>query len=118
MGFFTRREIEALIDSVIDHCVKTGDPPVGYVVETCTGMTEEKIREEAGRAGAGEVMERLGRFRTYFWLRRAIDDPRWATFAMFNLRQRENGGYQDKAPAPAPEEIVVRMEGVGQGAFD
>ena len=118
MGVFTRREIEALVDGIIRHCMETGDPPVGYVVEKCTGMTEETIKNEADRADARGIWERLGRFRTYFWLRRAIDDPRGATFAMFNLRQMENGGDQDKAPASGPGEIVIRMDGVGGDAFE
>ncbi len=127
---YTREGLEKAVDAVINHCLETGEPPVDFVVERLCGLSRLRL-EELGRVeeDGGETegicrpsdyrraSKRLQDFAAYFWLRRALDDPRAASFAMFNLRQPENGGYQDKPPASAPE-LVIRLEGVGDGAFD
>lgn len=76
----------------------------------------ESLRAKGERYA--KAAERLDDYRTYFWLKRALDDPKWATFATFNLKQSSNGGYCDK-PAADSGEIKIRLElsGVGGEAF-
>lgn len=120
-------------------CEETGEPPVAYKLRQVTGIGERELEEIRGyrqltarernrlteperrrRTELMEAVERLDEYRTWYWLKRGLDNPRLVTFAMFNLRQPSNGGYSDGRGGQSAQraEVVIETEGVGDGAFD
>lgn len=117
---YTAKWLGGKIDELIEYCDENGEPPVSHVVRKIIGVSEDEITRwrsgEDGEAFAGAV-RRLDDYRTYFWLKKGLDDPRWASFSTFNLKQSINGGFSDK-PADGGEVTVrLRLEGVGADAF-
>ncbi len=103
------------VRKIIAHCDETGDPPTPYLLRTVAGITEDDLRENS----ADERL--LKEFRSNYWIKQAVDNPRLATFAQFMLRQPLNGGYADKtssAGAGQPFDVVMKLDGVGEDAFD
>jgi hypothetical protein len=118
---FTPKTLGKLIDELISYCDENGEPPVAHVVRKIVGVTEEQLdiwrRGDSG-AGFSEAVKRLDDYRTYFWLKKGLDDPRWASFSTFNLKQTMNGGFSDKREGDNGDvTITLKMEGVGSDAF-
>ncbi len=74
--------------------------------------------ERARRERLMDCVRQLDEFRTAFWLKQGLDNPRLASFAVFNLRQARNGGFTDRPLKSDPCEILVRLDGVGEDAFE
>lgn len=109
------REASEGVRKIIERCGETGEPPTPYLLRTVAGITEDRLRESAGDE------KLLKEFRADYWIKQAVDNPRLATFAMFMLRQPLNGGYVDKAPSAGAEQafdVVMKLDGVGEEAFD
>ncbi len=112
-------EYERKIDLFIEHCRNSGDPPTSFVMRQVMGITKKQFDELRQKGESYErAAEKLDEFRTYFWIKKGLDDPRWATFSTFNLKQADNGGFSDK-PEGQSGEVVIRvdMSGVGPEAF-
>jgi len=112
----TVEELRNSISLVIDCCLESGEPPASHVLRRVAGISEEELNEAREEPGYAEEVRRLDEFRTYFWLRKGLDDPRLATFASFNLKQPMNGGFNDKGGNTGVRVKIV-MEGVGDNAF-
>ncbi len=128
MSETTPRELSQGIDRCIEHCLATGEAPVSFVLHKFVEVSEEDLArylEEGERMMRGEIKNnpsikarflaarRWDEFKTFFWLDRAQKDPKNASFAIFNLKQSENGGYAEKDAKAGKSSIVVRLEGVG-----
>ena len=124
----TVRELSDGIDRAIQHCLTTGDAPVGFVLHKFLDIAESELArylEEGEKLERGEIpwnagvkgrflaARRWDEFKTFFWLDRAQRDPKNAGFAMFNLEQSENGGYAEKEAKSGKSTVVIRLDGVG-----
>lgn len=124
----TIAQMEEGLDRCIRHCTETGEAPVAYVLHKFVDLTEEELAEylEAGeRARRGEIPRtqpvmrrfRLARrwdeFKTFYWLSIAQKEPKNASFAMFNLKQAENGGYGERDGKSERVTVTLKLEGVG-----
>lgn len=127
---YRAKELMEAIDRCVDHCLESGEPPVGYVLHKFTDVPEEMLNEflEHGEAvmrgerrNGSEIMgryraaKRWEEFKTFYWLERGQKEPKAASFAKFNLKQSGNGGYVEKDPAGKAEKsgVVLRIEGIG-----
>lgn len=113
------KELEERVERLIELCEGSGEPPSAFTVRKVVGVSESELNELAAKGGRFQrACERLREYRTYFWLKKALDDPKYATFAAFNLKQSVNGGFSDK-PSDGGGEVRVRVElsGVGGEAF-
>lgn len=123
-------ELMEAIDRCVEHCIESGEPPVGYVLHKFTDVPEETLGEylEYGEAvmrgekatgreimGRYRAAKRWEEFKTFYWLERGQKEPKVASFAKFNLKQSGNGGYVEKETAGRAEknEVVLRIEGIG-----
>lgn len=121
-------ELEEGLDRCIRHCTDTGEAPVAFVLHKFVDIPEEELNEfleRGNRAVRGEIPKtpgvmrrfRLARrwdeFKTFYWLNIARKEPKNASFAMFNLKQAENGGYGEKDAKAEKTAVTVRLEGVG-----
>ncbi len=128
MAGLSVRELSDGIDRCIDHCMKTGEAPVGFVLHKFVDVPEADLvryLEEGERMRRGETKyssgvnarflaaRRWDEFKTFFWLDRAQRDPKNASFAMFNLKQSENGGYAEKESKAGKSTVVIKLDGVG-----
>ena len=122
------KKLDEGIDRAIAHCMATGEAPVGFVLDKFLDIPESELArylEEGEKAQRGEApwtsgvkgrflaARRWDEFKTFFWLDRAQKDPKNASFAMFNLKQTENGGYAEKEEKGKKTPVVVRLDGVG-----
>lgn len=121
-------ELEEGIERCIRHCAETGEAPVAFVLHKFLDLPEEELAaylEEGERAMRGELpktaplMRRFraarkwDEFKTFYWLNIAQKEPKNASFAMFNLKQAENGGYNEKEAKAERATLTLRLEGVG-----
>lgn len=124
-------ELQEAVDKCIDHCMKTGQAPVGFVLHQFTDVPEELLGEfiekgEAvlrGEASSGkEIMgryraaKRWEEFKTFFWLERERKDSKTGNFARFNLMQSENGGYREREAKSDKEDkppVTIKVDGLG-----
>lgn len=124
----TIAKLEEGLERCIRHCMETGEAPVAFVLHKFVDLGEEELAGylEAGeRAVRGEIPKNTGlmkrfrlarkweEFKTFYWLSIAQKEPKNASFAMFNLKQAENGGYGEKEGKAGKAALVVRLEGVG-----
>lgn len=107
------------IERLIAYCDENREPPSAHIVRKVMKLSESELEALRGKGVRyAKAAEKLDDYRTYFWLKKALDDPKWATFATFNLKQSANGGYCDK-PSGEKGEVTIRLElsGVGKEAF-
>ncbi len=124
----TIAQLEAGVEACIAHCQETGDAPVAYVLHKFLDVTEEELAgylERGERAMKGELPKDVGtmrrfriarrwdEFKTFYWLGQARKDPKNASFAMFNLKQAENGGYAEKEGKTEKVTVTLKLQGVG-----
>ncbi len=127
MGY-TVKQLGEGIDRAIDHCLVTGEAPVGFVLHKFLDIPESELArylEEGEKLRRGEIPYSAGvkgrflaarkwdEFKTFFWLDRAQKDPKNASFAMFNLKQTENGGYAEKETKAQKSSVIIRLDGLG-----
>lgn len=124
----TIAQLEEGVEKCIAHCMETGDAPVAYVLHKFLDITEEELAgylERGKRAMKGEIpresammrrfriARRWDEFKTFYWLGMAQKDPKNASFAMFNLKQAENGGYGEKEGKAEKVTVTLKLQGVG-----
>ncbi|MBQ4381389.1 MAG: hypothetical protein II794_01465 [Oscillospiraceae bacterium] len=108
-------ETARLAELFIRTC-EEGEVPADYILERVTGLTEAqwtRLRTE-GNQLQRQAAERVRAYREYYWIRRGVQDPKAAVFSTFNLRrlgEEPDGGGEEVT-------VAVRMDGVGEGAFD
>lgn len=108
----TADELDAAVDRIIEYCNESGDPPCNFVFRRVAGISEDTIERYRKLKGEyGDIIRRFDEYREYFWLRYAGDNPKLATFAIFNLKQPWNGGYTDRTEQSGGVELNVKMDG-------
>lgn len=126
-------ELEEAIRKCMAYCNDHNEPPVDFVLHMFTSISNDTMSNylkwaeemEQGKREpdsevmrASEVIKKWQEFKTVFWARVGINDPKLAAFAIFNLKQPCNGGYTDKpVGAVGNVEIVINTQGVGDKAF-
>lgn len=64
-----------------------------------------------------DVLKKLERYREHYWLTVA-DNEKKATFAIFNLKQKKNGGYTDKQEIEHKDlKIDIKINGANGNPF-
>lgn len=90
------------------------DKPTDYRLCEYLGVSadtlENWMNETDKYVGYAEAIKKLLLFREHYWLTRA-DEPKQATFAIFNLKQPKNGGYSDKHEQQADINVNVTLNG-------
>ena len=75
------------------------DKPTDYRLVEFLNVSPDTLErwnnERDNYVGYAEQLKKLEMFREHYWLTQADNSSR-ATFAIFNLKQRKNGGYTDK----------------------
>jgi nickel-dependent lactate racemase len=75
------------------------DKPTDYrlmeYLQVSHDTMERWSNNEDNYEGYAAVLKKLERYREHYWLSVA-DNEKKATFAIFNLKQKKNGGYTDK----------------------
>lgn len=112
----TSGELEERIDRLIDLCDRGNEPPTAYIIRRELGIGEEEL--EALRDGSrgkrfAEAAKRLDEYRAYFWTKKALNDPKWATFSTFNIKELRGGDEEGRGVT-----LTVKLDGVGKDAFD
>ena len=113
-------ELREAVERCIDHCIRTGQAPVAFVLHQFTDVPEEMLGDyiEKGEAALrGEInrgREIMGRyqaakrweeFKTFFWLERERKDSK-----------TENGGYREREARTEKEKkppVTIKVEGLG-----
>ncbi len=113
------------VQRFIDYCDGLDEPPTALNLRA-VGLSSDTVeqarafenlsdsernrlskRERNKRQRKLDAVHRLDEYRTAFWLRQGLRNPRLASFATFNLRQE-----------PDPLSVSVNLSGVGDDAFD
>ncbi len=116
---------EERVQHFIDYCNELDEPPAAFNLRA-VGLSSDAVeqarafenlsdsernklskRERDKRQRKLDAVHRLDEFRTAFWLRQGLRNPRLASFATFNLRQE-----------PDSQSVSVNLSGVGDDAFD
>lgn len=121
-------ELEDGVDRCIRHCIETGEAPVAFVLHKFVDVSDESLAEYLARGEAamkGKAKKDVGtmrrfraarrweEFKTFYWLDKAQREPKNASFAMFNLKQAENGGYGEKEGKAEKVTVTLKLQGVG-----
>lgn len=110
-------ELERLIDGLIRYCDEENEPPVAFILRKKLGLGEEELDAlRAGKRGKSlrEAVKRLDEYRTYFWIKKGLGDPKWATFSSFNIKELRGEGDEGRGSVT----LRVILDGVGGDAFD
>ena len=110
-------ELEKLIDGLIRYCDEENEPPVAFIVRKKLGLGEEELDIlRSGEKGKPlrEAVLRLDEYRTYFWIKKGLGDPKWATFSTFNIKELRGEGEDGHKTTT----LRVVLDGVGSDAFD
>lgn len=116
---------EERVQRFIDFCDGFDEPPAAFNLRT-VGLSADAVeqarafenlsdaerqklskRERDKRQRKLDAVHRLDEYRTAFWLRQGLRNPRLASFATFNLRQEADS-----------QNVFVNLSGVGDDAFD
>lgn len=97
------------------------DKPTDYRLCEFLGISPDTLErwnnERDKYQGYAEELKKLELFREHYWLSKA-DDPKQTTFAIFNLKQRKNGGYTDRQEVEHKDvKIDLTINGVKGDAF-
>lgn len=97
------------------------DKPTDYRLLEFLGVSADTLEnwnnEKDKYIGYSAVLKKLERYREHYWLTRA-DDPKQSTFAIFNLKQKKNGGYTDKQEIEHKDmKIDIKINGVNTNPF-
>lgn len=125
-------ELEDAFEKCMQYCIDNNEPPVDFVLHKFTSISQDtmtnylKWAEEMEKGDkpvdldvirASEVIKKWQEFKTVFWARVGLKDPKLSAFAIFNLKQPCNGGYTDKPVTAAGNvEVSVNLSGVGNNA--
>lgn len=118
----TAEELEEKVSKFIE-LVNSGkiDKPTDYRLLEFLGVSADTLEnwnnEKDKYIGYSAVLKKLERYREHYWLTRA-DDPKQSTFAIFNLKQKKNGGYTDKQEIEHKDmKIDIKINGVNANPF-
>ena len=118
----TAEELTAKIIEFIDR-VDSGviDKPTDYRLCDFLGVsadTLERWRNEKDKyTGYAEALKKLDLYREHYWLTVA-DNEKKTAFAIFNLKQKKNGGYTDKQEIEHKDmKIDIKINGVNANPF-
>jgi hypothetical protein len=97
------------------------DKPTDYRLCEYLNISHDLIElwntERDNYKGYSAALKKLEQYREQFWLNKA-DDPKLATFAIFNLKQKKNGGYTDKQEIEHKDlKIDVKINGISGNPF-
>lgn len=115
-------ELENKVNEFINLCDKgVIDKPTDYRLMEFLNVSHDTIEnwnnDKEKYIGYSVVLKKLERYREHYWLTRA-DDPKQSTFAIFNLKQKKNGGYTDKQEIEHKDlKIDVKINGVNGNPF-
>lgn len=136
-------ELEAKIDEVIDYCDAHQEPPVSFILRKIAGISDDTINryrkaadgesEDGSDEGGDEAavtrretdrryaaaIKKWDEYRTAFWIRWGMANPKAQGFAAFQLKQPANGGYKDRQDIGGAVEatVTIKTDGVGADAF-
>lgn len=116
-------ELENKVNEFINLCDKgVIDKPTDYRLMEFLNVSHDTIEnwnnDKEKYIGYSVVLKKLERYREHYWLTRA-DDPKQSTFAIFNLKQKKNGGYTDKQEIEHKDlKIDVKINGVNGNPFN
>lgn len=118
----TAEELAVKLDEFIK-LVDSGkiDKPTDYRLCEFLGIEyttmERWVNDKEKYLGYADKLKKLELYREQFWLGKA-DDPKLATFAIFNLKQKKNGGYTDKQEIEHKDvKIDVKINGINGNPF-
>lgn len=118
----TAEELEVKILEFINR-VDSGviDKPTDYRLCDFLGVsadTLENWRNEKDKyIGYAEALKKLDLYREHYWLTVA-DNEKKTAFAIFNLKQKKNGGYTDKQEIEHKDmKIDIKINGVNANPF-
>lgn len=118
----TAEELTAKILEFINR-VDSGviDKPTDYRLCDFLGVsadTLENWRNEKDKyIGYAEALKKLDLYREHYWLTVA-DNEKKTAFAIFNLKQKKNGGYTDKQEIEHKDmKIDIKINGVNTNPF-
>lgn len=97
------------------------DKPTDYRLCEFLGVSPDTLEnwnnEKDKYNGYSEALKKLELFREHYWLTVAENDKK-ATFAIFNLKQKKNGGYTDKQEIEHKDlKIDVKINGIAGNPF-
>ena len=97
------------------------DKPTDYRLCEYLGVEyttmERWVNDRDNYKGYADQLKKLELYREQFWLNKA-DDPKLSTFAIFNLKQKKNGGYTDKQEIEHKDlKIDIKINGVNGNPF-
>lgn len=97
------------------------DKPTDYRLCEYLGVeyttVERWVNDKDNYIGYADQLKKLELYREQFWLNKA-DDPKLSTFAIFNLKQKKNGGYTDKQEIEHKDlKIDVKINGISGNPF-
>lgn len=109
------REFIALVDSgAID---KPTDYRLLEFLDISYTTLENWQNDTENYKGYLEALKKLERYREHYWLSVA-DNEKKATFAIFNLKQKKNGGYTDKQEIEHKDmKIDISINGIKGNPF-
>ena len=118
----TAEELGKKIDQFIALCYSGEiDKPTDYRLGEFLGVEyttmERWVNEKDKYEGYADALKKIEKFREHYWLLKA-DDPKQSTFAIFNLKQKKNGGYTDKQEIEHKDmKIDIKINGVNTNPF-
>ena len=129
----TARGVYKEVDEIISYCQENDKMLSDFLLTEKLGISQKELdgwyddyfsgrTEETGvykKVGYDDVVKKIIAYREHFLLQSGLDCSKTASIANFALRQRKNGGYQEKQAADGGGEmkITVRLGGAGQEPF-
>ena len=97
------------------------DKPTDYRLCEYLGVSADTLEnwrnQKEKYIGYSEALKKLELYREHYWLKQADNEKRTA-FAIFNLKQKKNGGYTDKQEIEHKDlKIDVKINGVNGNPF-
>ena len=117
------QELSKIVDGFCEMCEEQDIIPTNYRFCKYAGIdtnTLDRYRNEPEKyIGYGEELKKLIDFRADWYQQAAAKNPKFASMAIFALKQPHNGGYVDKPTISVDaKELKIITDGVGDGAFD
>ena len=118
----TAEELGEKISQFISLCDSGAiDKPTDYRLMEFLGVSydtmERWVNEEDNYKGYAVELKKLEKYREHYWLTVA-DNEKKSTFAIFNLKQKKNGGYTDKQEIEHKDmKIDIKINGINGNPF-
>lgn len=125
----TPEELDVKIDEFIAYCNEHNEPPTDYVIRYVIGISDNTIQQyrhyadleipdEADedekavivkKRALGERIKKIDLYRTHFWQKQGLDNPKAIGLANFALKQPQNGGWTDREQKRDDVTITVKL---------